>query len=513
VSSRSDSNLNLFRFRGPLADSYPAAVALVVFALIPYLALSSAINPLLPILSKSLPLSRQALQLSTGMANAAYAFGTVIAVQFAVHLRGRRMLALYASLFVIGSVMTALASTPGMFIAGHVLQGLTTSLMLIAAVPPLVVGWPTSKMPWTGFVMNLCIFGAVALGPVIGGVQAGAGGWRPLFWIVAGFGALALLFVGLTFEDQPPQDRSAPWDWVAIVLAGGGAAAAFFGASELLTHRMLDLIVFLPLLAGAAMIVGLVAFEYQVERPLMPVRQLATTFPVAGITMAMCAGAASVAMVTLVQTALQAKASPTHLAMLFWPEFGAAVGSAILFGLLFRTRFVPLLALGGMVMLAGGGAVLSGVASGPQALVVIGSGLVGLGVGASVSPSLFIAGFSLRSAQIQRVFALVELLRGVAAFLAAPILLHLAMTVSTERPDGVSTAMWVCVGIAAGAAALAASLMILGRARFQRPDLERWQGGEEPAWDSPPLAAGIRGKARTDSGRVRAGTARTWHSS
>jgi hypothetical protein len=43
------------RFRGPLADSYPAAVALVVFALIPYLALTAAINPLEPILSRSLP--------------------------------------------------------------------------------------------------------------------------------------------------------------------------------------------------------------------------------------------------------------------------------------------------------------------------------------------------------------------------------------------------------------------------------------------------------------------------
>jgi hypothetical protein len=105
------------RLRGPLANSYPAAVALVVFALIPYLALSSAINPLLPVLSKSLPLSRQALQLTTGMANAAYAFGTVIAVQFAVHLRGRRMLFLYASLFVIGSVLATLAFTPGFFIA------------------------------------------------------------------------------------------------------------------------------------------------------------------------------------------------------------------------------------------------------------------------------------------------------------------------------------------------------------------------------------------------------------
>jgi hypothetical protein len=38
--------------------------------------------------------------------------------------------------------------------------------------------------------------------------------------------------------------------------------------------------------------------------------------------------------------------------------------------------------------------VLSGVTKGSDALVLIGSGLVGLGVGASVSPALFIAGFS-----------------------------------------------------------------------------------------------------------------------
>src|SRR5579875_369035 len=144
------------RFRGPLADSYAAAVALVVCALIPYLALSSAINPLLPVLSKSLPLSQQALQLTSGMANAAYAFGTVMAVQFAVHLRGRRMLVLYAALFVLGSVLAATAITPGLFIAGHVLQGLTTSLMPIAAVPPLIIGWPTAKMRYTAIIMNLC---------------------------------------------------------------------------------------------------------------------------------------------------------------------------------------------------------------------------------------------------------------------------------------------------------------------------------------------------------------------
>jgi len=61
-----------------------------------------------------------------------------------------------------------------------------------------------------------------------------------------------------------------------------------------------------------------------------------------------------------------------------------------------------------MVVLSAGAAVLTGVTKGLDAPVLIGSGLVGLGVGASVSPALFIAGFSLLSTRLQRVFALAD---------------------------------------------------------------------------------------------------------
>jgi MFS family permease len=476
-----------------LADSYLAAVGLVVFALIPYLALTSAMTPLTPVLTKSVHLSQQSLQLTSGMANAAYAVGTVLAVQFAQHLRQRRMLLLYATVFVIASVFTTLDFTPGFFIAGHVLQGLCTSLMLIAAVPPLVIGWPASKLPWTAAVMNMCIFGAVAAGPIIGGVQAGAMAWRPLFWLVAGAGFIAWLFVWLTWEDVEPQDRSSPWDWVAMILAGGGCSAAFFGASELETHPFVSVIVMLPLLAGLLGIIGLVLHQYKVKRPLMPVRQLATTKPVAGIIVALCAGAASVAAIDLVETALQSGVPPAHAGSLFWPQLGGAFLAAALFGLLVRTRFMALLPFVGLIVLAGGIVIVTGVATGPQTLVIVGSGLLGLGVGSAVAPALFVAGFSLASAQIQRVFALIELLRAVAAFMAAPVILHIAMTVNGgPKAAGLSTALWVCFGLAVSGSLISLYIWILGRARLQAPDTERWEEGEEPAWDSPPLAAGIR---------------------
>src|SRR5581483_846554 len=138
-------------------------------------------------------------------------------------------------------------------------------------------------------------------------------------------------------------------------------------------------------------------------------------------------------------TALE-KASPTHTGYLFLPELGAAVLTAIVFGAIFRTRFTPIYALTGIVVLAVAGVVLIGVAGGSDARIATGAGLLGLGVGAAVSPGLFIAGFSLASAQIQRVFALIELLRGVGAFLFAPILVFLTVALGSFRKPAVADA-------------------------------------------------------------------------
>jgi MFS family permease len=240
--------------QGPWTGRYPAAAAMVICALVPYLALSAALAPVTPIIAKQLHTSLQTMSLASGLANAGYAVGTVLAVLFAQHLPQRRMMLVYAVLLVAGSVLAAAATDVGMFIAGHVLQGLCTSLLLIAAVPPLVVGFSISKMRWTAMILNVCIFGAVALGPLVGGLQAQANGWRPLFWIIAGIAVAALLLSILTFQDAPPADRTAPRNPLPVGLAAAGCVAAFYGASELLTHSFVNAVTLVPLLGGLGLI-------------------------------------------------------------------------------------------------------------------------------------------------------------------------------------------------------------------------------------------------------------------
>lgn len=153
--------------------------------------------------------------------------------------------------------------------------------------------------------------------------------------------------------------------------------------------------------------------------------------------------------------------------------------------------------LGGMLFLAAGIAVFRVQVPPSQALTLVGSCLTGIGLGATVAPALFVAGFSLPSANLQRVFAIVELLRAVAAFMIAPIFAHLALTVGGSLEAGTATALSIGLAIAIAGAVLGVVLYLVGGARPQKPDLDRFLDGDVPAWYSPPLFAKLRGMPHT----------------
>jgi len=188
--------------------------------------------------------------------------------------------------------------------------------------------------------------------------------------------------------------------------------------------------------AGLAMVVGLVVYQYRLRHPRMPIKQVARTFPVVGTLFAMSASACAFGLMELALFAMVKGSSPIHTALLFRPELRAAILT------------------GRPVRSAVRDAIHSGARSGGHGDP---DGRLRLARGANHERGNGGAG--------------------------GPCL---------HRPRG------ECLGVSASVSpwqgADCRQPFYLGRGRLQRPHLERWEHGE-PAWTSPRLLDRIHERA------------------
>ncbi|MFD3484722.1 MFS transporter [Streptomyces sp. NPDC058665] len=479
--------------RIPLAGNYPAAVTLALLALSPYLILTTATTLMEPQIMRDIGATPYELQLTSGMSNAGYAFGAVACADLVQRLARRLVYLVCESGFVLATVLALSAQNIGMFATGVVFQGLFTGMLLVASLPPLIIGHPIERLQTTAVVISLGLFGMVAFGPLVGGIVGSFGGWRPLF---AGIGTLALigLIVGsLTFEGNEPPDRRARFDWTAIPLAFGTTALPFFGVSWLTRGDYSDPEFYVPVIVGLICGVFLVGGQYRKARPLMPVRPISNTLPVVGTLNAMLVGACFTTLLELIEVYLTRMGdfSPVRIGSLVTPQIMGVLIASLLFRQLMSTRWTPVLALCGTVSVAIGGAVLLATDTSNSAVTIpFASFFLGFGAGAGVTPGLFLAGFSVPSIQIGPTFALVELLRSEAAFLIGPVLLHFAL--DEGLANGFRQSVGITLGITVVGALGLVILYILGGARPEAPDLVSWHAGTSTGYHSPALLAAVR---------------------
>ncbi|HEU5044424.1 MAG TPA: MFS transporter [Nocardioidaceae bacterium] len=478
------------RFRG----RYGMAVAIALLGLCPNIVLSTAFLPLSQVISADLGASQLQLGLAEGLSNAGYAFGAVLAAQLAQRYVQRRLFLWFEGLFVVGSLLATAAPGIGLFFAGRLLQGSATGFMLISALPPLVTRFGVGKLPGTVAIVNIGLFGASTLGPLVGGVTAAFGAWRLLLLVITLLGAAGFVVALLGYVEFEPQAPELPVDKTALSLALAATVLPFFATSMLAGASLSAPVVLVPFLLGLAALVALVVVQYRKQNPLMPVRALSSQLPVTGTVVAMLAGAVFVTVLELTQLYLVEVAgqSPLDANLQFWPMPLGLLVAAVIFGALVRTRYLALLVLAGLVALAGGTALLLLLSSSSTgAVVTAASLLLGFGAGATVSPGLFLAAFGVPASRMGRAFALVELLRSEAAYAVTPLVVYVAESLSTLSA-GITVGLLAMLALAGVALVAALAIPALSGARLRKPDLEAWleEGGQALA--SPTTVAHLR---------------------
>ncbi|MGH8207154.1 MAG: MFS transporter, partial [Steroidobacteraceae bacterium] len=385
--------------RRPFEGRYGIALTIAVLALAPYVVVTTAYVLYQKQVAADLGASQGALEIIAALATAGYAFGALFAGDLIHRLAQRPLFFAAEGLFVVGSLLAGFAVGTVTYGAGRILQGLATGLLLVIALPPVIQRFAPARMPLTAVFVNIGFFGAVTAGPLIGGAVASAHAWRWFYGALAALGIAVLLLATLTLPDQQARNKELPFDASGLLLGFAGAVLSFWAVGELRGHGFGSPQFILPLVVGIGCLAALLLTEYHKEQPLSPVKLMWSTFPVVGTLVAMLGGGIYVTFVVLrVQSLLQVgRHEPLTAGVFFWPQLLGVFISAALLGMLLRTRYLPVLILAGMATLFGGGALLlsAGAHSDSTVTSLAAIGLLGLGAGATVSPGLYLAGFSL----------------------------------------------------------------------------------------------------------------------
>ena len=368
----------------PFEGNYTASLISAIVALAPFIIVTTAYALFLRHVEQDVHASRTALSIVSGLAVAGYAFGALLGGDLVQRFPQRYMFFIAEALFALGCLLSAVAHAPPTYAAGRIVSGFGTGLLLVVALPPVIQKFPASKLPITVVAINIGFFGAVCIGPLLGGWVDAGHNWR---WFYGALGAIAvanLLLAALTLPEQPPFNPDMRFDLPAILLGFASVVLPFWASGELAGHGFASARFAGPMFVGLICFTMLLLIEYHQKEPLSPVKPMWTTQSVTGTLVAMIGGGVFVTFLELGETFHMqvAHQSPLATGILFWPLAPGALISAAIFGAILRTRFIPILVLAGMVCIMGGGALLLFLSPhGSRALTLAAAGLLGLGAG------------------------------------------------------------------------------------------------------------------------------------
>jgi MFS family permease len=410
----------------PLQHNYAANVALVVLALFPGLINTSAIGLLSPVIGVDLGVKADSVGRLPIFNDAALAFGALMAADVVRFVDGRRFFYVLLSVSLVTSLVSATATNFTLLLIAHVVHGLAGGNLFIVMLPPLITGFGAKRLGSSALVLVPSLFGAATLGPVLGAFVTAPHAWRTIFFAEVVLSLVAIALATLTLAKRAPTEPAAKPDWFAHIVSAAAAISIFIGAAGLAGHDWEDLAASIPVALGVVLFIVLIAGENFLPHPLVPVRGLSTSLALVGI-IATMVGSGCYAALTQTFTLMLERLDDLDLratGLATWPEFIAALIAGVIFGRLVTTKFVALVGIGGLAILAVAVALtMEQRAPAPHTVTAL-SFLAGLGSGCAVTPGLLLVALTYQRVQVGRAIAMLNLLRLTGTYITGPLVEH-----------------------------------------------------------------------------------------
>ncbi|MEU4810232.1 MFS transporter [Nocardia fluminea] len=186
----------------------------------------------------------------------------------------KRVMIVGLVIFCAGSVVSALASSVAVLIAGRAIMGLGAAASEPGTLSVLRHIFPDDRTRAKAIGVWAAVSGvALAAGPVLGGVLVHAYGWRSIFWFNLVIAAVALA-AALWSIPESADPRPEPIDWAGALL-GATAFGSLIYAATVGQDRGYTAPSVLALFAvGGLAFAGFIAVELRARAPMLDFRYL-----------------------------------------------------------------------------------------------------------------------------------------------------------------------------------------------------------------------------------------------
>jgi EmrB/QacA subfamily drug resistance transporter len=181
------------------------------------------------------------------------------------------------ALFMLGSMLCAVAWSAGSLIAFRILQGAGGGMIMPAVMTILTKKAGPNRMGSVMGILGVPMLVAPILGPILGGWLVDDVSWRWIFLINVPIGVLAIAMAQLVLERDRPEPNH-KLDWPGMALLSPGLTALIFGLAESNgSDGFAATKSWLPVIAGAALIIGFFRHSRRAEEPLIDIRSFTRT--------------------------------------------------------------------------------------------------------------------------------------------------------------------------------------------------------------------------------------------
>lgn len=218
-------------------------------------------------------------------------------------IKAKTLVLVALACFFVGSVLSAAAPVFALVLAGRIIQGVGTGIVLPTMYAAIMRVFPPAKIGAANGVAGLVIMFAPVIGPTLAGLIIGACSWRAIFVLFAIVAAVAIACTAATFV-TPIETTHSKVDVLSVVASVIGFGCLVAGVS-LVADMDFNVLVVALLVIGVVVVAYYAYRQLHIDDPVLDLRALGIASFRTPALMVTCSFACTLAIMYLAPQELQ----------------------------------------------------------------------------------------------------------------------------------------------------------------------------------------------------------------